>query len=154
MSRRPLGPPSRKVPRARRLQEPPRPGAVRQREVGRPSRVFHGAGATLLPLLRSSSTPAARRRLRIRPPPPRLLQIEAHRPVLPPEWKPDPAVQAARGSLKRPTELLRIVALLEGETPALVRRELREFLAVLLHQREELSRQPVLQLTDRNRLEL
>jgi hypothetical protein len=33
----------------------------------------------LLPFLRSSSTPAARRRLRVRPPPPRLFQVEAHR---------------------------------------------------------------------------
>src|SRR5262249_8211835 len=82
------------------------------------------------------------------------LEVEGERPLFPAEGEPDPSVQSACGGLERPAELLRVIALREAEAPALLRRKLFEFLPVLLHQRQELRRQPVLQFPDRHGLEL
>ena len=51
--------------------------------------------------------------LRLGSPTPRLLEIEAHGPLLPAEWEPDPPIQGPGGGLGRPPEVLRVVAILE-----------------------------------------
>src|SRR5262249_20620002 len=82
------------------------------------------------------------------------LEVETQSALFTPEWEPDPPVQGPRGSFERPPELFRVIALLEGEATALLRRELLELLPVLLDERQELGGKSVLEFSDRHGLEL